>query len=315
VCICGRRTACGEAATVHVASGPTATVSLSEPEVHYHKVGDKAVEDDSVTLKWSTSNANQVAIASLGNEPLNGSQLIEAKSNQTTTGPVDEVISYMLTAFNTCGGTANQTALLRVVGSIDPAPPVTLASVFYPTNYPRPRHPRIGLVASEQRTLSRAVNSFENHEEYDNDYATLMVVGHADVRGPKQYNLKLSARRADAVKSYLISKGIPADKIQTREEGKQQELSEQQVAKLQSEDAQKPEKWMMRRSRAIWLAYNRRVDIILEPAGRQSAEAYPNEASDARLLWQRPEPALKKVEVAASSSTANAALHASLARN
>jgi OmpA family/PEGA domain len=302
-----------QTATVHVASEPTATISLSEPEVHYHKVGDKVIADDSVTLKWSTSNANKVTIASLGNEPLNGSQLIEAKPSQTSVGPVNEEVPYRLTASNTCGDTANQTALLRIVGSIDPPPTVTLASVFYPTNYPGPRHPRIGLVASEQQTLSRAVKSFQNHEQYDNDHATLMIVGHADVRGPKQYNLKLSERRADAVKSYLISKGIRSDKIQTRAEGKEQELSEQRVAKLQSEDAQKPEKWMMSRSRATWLAYNRRVDVILEPVGQQSTESYPNDVSDARVLWQRSEPSLKKVELAEKNQVAAGSLHAGLA--
>ena len=303
-----------QTATVDVAAEPTATISLSQPEVHYHQVGDKVVEDDSVMLKWSTSNANKVTIASLGSEPLSGSQLIEPKPDQTGIGPIDQVIHYNLAASNACGGTADQTALLHIVGSIDPAPPVTLASVFYPTDYPRPTHPKIGLVASEQQTLSQAANQFENHEQYDNDHATLMVVGHADVRGPKQYNLKLSQRRAAAVKSYLVLKGISADKIQTRAEGKEQELSEQHVATLQSEDARKPEKWMAHHSRATWLAYNRRVDIVLEPKGKQSTEAYPNDASDARILWQRPEPSLKKVESAANSS-AQGSLQASLARN
>jgi hypothetical protein len=32
------------------------------------------------------------------------------------------------------------------------------------------------------------------------------------------------------------------------------------------------------------MAYNRRVDIIQEPAGQASTEAYPNGASDAQLL-------------------------------
>jgi hypothetical protein len=40
------------------------------------------------------------------------------------------------------------------------------------------------------------------------------------------------------------------------------------------------------------------VDVILQPAGQQSAEAYPNDAKDARILWQRPAPSLKTVETA-----------------
>jgi len=36
------------------------------------------------------------------------------------------------------------------------------------------------------------------------------------------------------------------------------------------------------------MAYNRRVDIIQEPAGQAPTEAYPNGASDARLLCLLP---------------------------
>lgn len=304
-----------QTATVNVGTQPTATISVSEPEVHYHKIGDKVVEDDSVTLKWSTSNANNVTIASLGSEPLSGSKVVEATPDQNGVGPVNETVRYNLSASNACGGTVQQTALLHVVGSIDPAPPVTLASVFFPTNYPKRTRPTIGLVGSEQQALSQAVNRFENHEQYDNDDLKLMVVGHADVRGPKEYNLKLSERRAADVKAYLIAKGIPADKIQTEAEGKKQELAEKRVADLQSRDPQKPENWMSHRSRATWLAYNRRVDIILEPTGQQSTEAYPNDVADARILWQRPTPSLKAVETAGKSTLVSSSLHAGLTKN
>jgi OmpA family len=137
-----------------------------------------------------------------------------------------------------------------------------------------------------------------------------MVVGHADIRGSRKYNLKLSARRADLVKSYLVSQGISADKIQTSADGKVQELSQKEVSKLQAENSQKPEKWMTRRSQATWLAYNRRVDIILEPTGKQSTEAYPNDAANARILWQRAEPSLRKVESATNQTTTTASLQA-----
>jgi hypothetical protein len=44
-----------------------------------------------------------------------------------------------------------------------------------------------------------------------------------------------------------------------------------------------------------------------------STESYPNEASDARILWQRSEPSLKKVELAAKNAAAAGLLHAGLA--
>lgn len=51
-----------------------------------------------------------------------------------------------------------------------------------------------------------------------------------------------------------------------------------------------------------WLAYNRRVDIVLEPQGQQSAEIYPDGAPDARILWTRKEPSLQRVEEAGKTS-------------
>jgi hypothetical protein len=302
-------------ATVQVNAQPTATLTLSQPEVHYHKIGDKVVQDDPVNLTWSTSNANHVTISPLGSEAVSGSQAVEAHPTQTSTGPVNEVVDYTLSASNPCGGTATQTAALRVVGSIDPVPPVTLASLFYPTNYPTSRHPKLGLVASEKEVLSDAATRFKSHEQYENDHATLMVVGHADIRGSKNYNLKLSQRRAELVKSYLISQGISAEKMQTRAQGKQEELNTKEVSKLQTADAQKPEKWMKSHSRSTWLAYNRRVDIILEPTGQQSTRAFPNDAADARILWQRAQPGLRKVEQASQTKIAAVSSHADLNHN
>lgn len=39
------------------------------------------------------------------------------------------------------------------------------------------------------------------------------ITGYTDRIGPKPYNQKLSLRRAEAVKQYLVSKGIPADYV------------------------------------------------------------------------------------------------------
>jgi len=61
-----------------------------------------------------------------------------------------------------------------------------------------------------------------------------MAMGHADVRGWKKDNLKLSGRRVERVKSYLVSQGISVDQIQTRAEGKQPELSKKETRRSQS---------------------------------------------------------------------------------
>jgi outer membrane protein OmpA-like peptidoglycan-associated protein len=304
-----------QTATVNVDSQPVATLTANEQEVHYHKIGDKVVEDGPVTLNWSASNADKVTITPLGAEGTTGNATINPQPAQTTNGPVDEVVNYTLSASNDCGGTITKTAALHVVGSIDPAPPVTLASVFYPSNYPHAAKSDAGLLGSEKALLNEAANRFKTHEEYSNDNITLVVVGHADVRGPESYNLQLSERRAELVKDYLVSQGIPADKIQIRAEGQKQELSRDDVAKLQTEDQQKPDKWMSGNAKATWMAYNRRVDIILEPAGQTSTNAYPNGATDARLLWQRAEPSLHQVESAGQATAPAQTVASSTAGN
>ena len=47
------------------------------------------------------------------------------------------------------------------------------------------------------------------------DTQSVMAIGYADRRGSEAYNQILSEERADAVKSYLVSKGVPADRVKT----------------------------------------------------------------------------------------------------
>jgi len=273
--------------------------------VRYHKVGDKVVEQDSATLNWTTSNARSVSVQPLGSVPTSGSRSIEAMPDRTTPGPINQNVTYTLNVTNPCGGTVTRTATLHIAGSIDPAPTppsLTLASLFYPTNYPLTRNPRVGLVLSQQKMLAKLAKNFKDHLQYDNA-AKLVIIGHADQRGNAKYNLALSQRRADRAKDYLVSQGIPADRIETRAEGRDHQLSEEQVQAFQSQDPEKPPKWMLSRKKATWLAYNRRVDVNLEPEGQESTRAYPNDVPAARILWQRAQPSLKAVQSA--SQTAN----------
>ncbi len=50
----------------------------------------------------------------------------------------------------------------------------------------------------------------------------VLVTGHTDRIGTQAYNQKLSERRADAVRNYLVSKGVAKDKIETLGMGKTQ---------------------------------------------------------------------------------------------
>ncbi len=51
------------------------------------------------------------------------------------------------------------------------------------------------------------------------DIEVVVATGHTDATGSDAYNIKLSLRRANAVKAFLVSKGIPADRICTAGKG------------------------------------------------------------------------------------------------
>jgi len=70
---------------------------------------------------------------------------------------------------------------------------------------------------------------------------TMRLIGHADPRGDSEYNMVLGGSRADNVKQYLESRGLPGNRLATTSRG---EL-----------DA-------MGRDEDTW-AHDRRVDLLL----------------------------------------------------
>jgi peptidoglycan-associated lipoprotein len=49
----------------------------------------------------------------------------------------------------------------------------------------------------------------------ENSGERLSLEGHCDERGTEEYNLALGQRRADSVRSYLVSGGISPDRLKT----------------------------------------------------------------------------------------------------
>ncbi|PVA05806.1 peptidoglycan-associated lipoprotein Pal [Thalassorhabdomicrobium marinisediminis] len=58
----------------------------------------------------------------------------------------------------------------------------------------------------------------------NSDYLAV-IEGHADEKGTREYNLALGARRANAVREYLISKGVASSRIRTVSYGKERPLA------------------------------------------------------------------------------------------
>ena len=63
------------------------------------------------------------------------------------------------------------------------------------------------------------------HDLEGTKYEAINVVGYTDRIGSAEYNQKLSLRRADEVKDYLVSKGIPSDRIKAEGKGKMQPIT------------------------------------------------------------------------------------------
>jgi OOP family OmpA-OmpF porin len=58
----------------------------------------------------------------------------------------------------------------------------------------------------------------------------IIAVGHTDSVGSDAYNQKLSLRRAEAVKAYMVSKGIEANRVYTEGKGEKQPVADNKSA-------------------------------------------------------------------------------------
>jgi peptidoglycan-associated lipoprotein len=57
----------------------------------------------------------------------------------------------------------------------------------------------------------------------------VMVEGHADSRGTPEYNLALGERRADTVRDYIVSLGIPNDRVTIVSKGEEQPFCKEET--------------------------------------------------------------------------------------
>ncbi|MCY1166304.1 MULTISPECIES: outer membrane protein OmpA [Polaromonas] len=64
----------------------------------------------------------------------------------------------------------------------------------------------------------------------DINLEVIIAVGHTDSVGSDAYNQKLSVRRSEAVKAYLVSKGIEKNRVYTEGKGKKQPVADNKTA-------------------------------------------------------------------------------------
>ncbi len=281
--------------TVEVNTTVQSSLSASPTDVRYRRIGDKVIEQGNTTLNWSSSNSDAATLVPVGSVDSTGTRSLTLSPTQTGNGPVDEEFKYTLTATNVCGGSDTKTVAVRLKGSIEPIPGVLLNSVFFPTDYPTKKDPSLGLVRSQQETLRTLADGFKKYLEYDPE-AKLALGAFADERGENKYNRALAELRAQRVKDFLVSDGVAVEKIDTSAYGKEKPLDKATVIDLQARNPNQTPEERIRSFRATWLAYNRRVDIVLLPTNAESARFYPQQAPDSGILWQRPKPERAVIE-------------------
>jgi len=64
----------------------------------------------------------------------------------------------------------------------------------------------------------------------DINLEVIIAVGHTDSVGSDAYNQKLSVRRSEAVKAYLVSKGIEKNRVYTEGKGEKQPVADNKTA-------------------------------------------------------------------------------------
>lgn len=76
------------------------------------------------------------------------------------------------------------------------------------------------LTPEAQTTLQKQAQWLRQYPQF-----TIMIEGHADERGTREYNIALGARRATTVRNFLAQNGIPANRIRTISYGKERPVA------------------------------------------------------------------------------------------
>ena len=165
---------------------------------------------EATTLSWSSTNATQLTIA-----PEVGAVSPEGSTKVT---PSDST-TYTITASGP-GGSAD--ASVRVSVAAPPPPPPTAAAPDWTELFTKEVRDayfdldKADLRPDAREALTKTADFLRNYPQ-----AKVTIEGHCDERGSTEYNLALGDRRAAAVKQFLVSQGIAADRMSTVSYGKE----------------------------------------------------------------------------------------------
>ena len=103
-----------------------------------------------------------------------------------------------------------------------------------PKAAPKPVVEKVTMAAETNFDFDKSVLKPEGKAKLDDlvgklkavNLEVIIAIGHTDSIGSKAYNQKLSVRRANSVKAYLVSKGIEANRIYTEGKGETQPIAD-----------------------------------------------------------------------------------------
>jgi len=183
-----------------------------QPTVTLQAAPAAVLRGQSVTLRWSSTNATSLTLA-----PNVGNVAPEGTTNVT---PTDST-TYTITATGP-GGSANATA--RVTINVPPPPPPVAAAPAPSLEELFARevkdayfdYDKADLRADSRSALTETAGFLKSYPQIK-----VMLEGHCDERGSTEYNLALGDRRAQAAKDFLVSLGVASDRMQTVSYGKE----------------------------------------------------------------------------------------------
>jgi peptidoglycan-associated lipoprotein len=187
---------------------PAPAAAPAKPTASLTADRESIEKGESVKLNWTTTDATNVSIApEVGAVTPQGS---------TTVSPTEST-TYTLTA---SGGGGNTDSSVRI--SVNAPAPVAAAAPSLEDMFLKEvrdaffDYDAATIRPDAREALQKTADFLKNYPQ-----ARVTIEGHCDERGSTEYNLALGQRRANAVKEYLVSLGISADRLSTTSWGKE----------------------------------------------------------------------------------------------
>ena len=199
---------CKHPAPVTPAAAPAPPPPPPQPTVTLQATPGNVQRGESTTLQWSSTNATSLTLAP-------GVGMVSPEGNTSVT-PTDST-TYTITAMGP-GGSASANA--RVTVSAPPPRPVaspSLEEMF--TKEVKDayfEYDKSDIRPDAREALMQTANFLKSYPQ-----VKVTIEGHCDERGSTEYNLALGDRRAQAAKDFLVSLGVPSDRMQTISYGKE----------------------------------------------------------------------------------------------